>query len=64
MGIDCVSLVYYDAGNKVDEVKALVYERLRAELLQPLTTEIAIAELIGGIDLSTAYQLLEDTAPT
>ena len=26
MGIDCVSLVYYDAGNKVDEVRALVNE--------------------------------------
>ena len=64
MGIDCVSLVYYDADNKVDEVRALVNERLRAELLQPLATEIAIAELIGGIDLTSAYQLLKDTAPT
>ncbi len=64
MGIDCVSLVYYDADNKVDEVKTLVNERLRAELLQPLATEIAIAELIGGIDLTAAYQLLTETAPT
>lgn len=58
MGIDCVSLVYYCAENKVDEVRALVDQRLRAELTQPLTNEIAIAELLGGIDLTAARQLL------
>ena len=64
MGIDCVSLTYYTAENKVDEVRALVSDRLRAELLQPLTSEIANAELIGGIDLTTARQLLEEPNPT
>ena len=60
MGIDCVSLVYYTSDNKVDEVRALVSDRLRTELLQPLSSEIAIAELIGGIDLAAARRLLED----
>ena len=60
MGIDCVSLVYYTPENKTEEVRTLVDNRLRAELLQPLNTEVAIAELIGGIDLTTTRQLLAE----
>ncbi|MBR1484306.1 MAG: hypothetical protein IJ612_01265 [Prevotella sp.] len=64
MGIDCVSLTYYGPENAVDEVRTLVNNRLRAELLQPLTEEIGVAEMIGSIDVGPARQLLSEPTLT
>lgn len=58
MGIDCVSLTYYGAGDNVEAVKQRVAERLRAEMVAPLREEMVNAVRLG-IDVSAAETLIQ-----
>lgn len=56
IGIDCVSLTYYGAGNNVEIVRGKVAERLHAEIIAPLNEEIVNASRLG-IDITASAQL-------